>query len=239
MPRAPAPLDAAPGPCPWYFGPDRPPITGRVGAYRWEKIADAAGCVSLHRSDGTPVLVIGMYGYVKPLAPPRFVAWYPADAGSGRDLLSVHLFDADELGPVADVVSASNLLDRTRRLVTTSRPLASFDVPLSLAPGPHPLSVPDAFADVGELLLLGNSSAREVTDDPQAENSRCIYAVEPATGRVSVYPQDWFNRGGYDPGYCWITRVARDPADGRIVGDGIRIGSFVLDETNRDTAPGR
>lgn len=47
-----------------------------------------------------------------------------------------------------------------------------------------------------------------------------------------MIPQDWFNHGDYDFGYQWVTLVAREPGD-RIVGEEIRIGAFVLDETGR------
>jgi hypothetical protein len=62
--------------------------------------------------------------------------------------------------------------------------------------------------------------------------SRAIFAFDWLHHRVEVLPQDWFNQGNYDFGYQWIIRVARR-TDGTIVGDGIRLGSFELDETNR------
>ena len=52
------------------------------------------------------------------------------------------------------------------------------------------------------------------------------------TRQVEVFPQDWFNDGSYDFGYQWITRVNRR-VDGSIAGDGIRLGTFELDATNR------
>ena len=45
-----------------------------------------------------------------------------------------------------------------------------------------------------------------------------------------MLPQTWFTAGKYDIGYQWITRVTRDPATGRILGGGIRIGNFELAE---------
>jgi hypothetical protein len=47
---------------------------------------------------------------------------------------------------------------------------------------------------------------------------------------VTVLPQNWFTANKFDIGYQWITRVSRDPATGRIIGGGIRIGSFELTE---------
>ena len=45
-----------------------------------------------------------------------------------------------------------------------------------------------------------------------------------------------FNRGDFDFGYQWITRVARDPKSRHIVGDGIRITPFRLDASGRKLA---
>ena len=62
--------------------------------------------------------------------------------------------------------------------------------------------------------------------------ARAIFAFDWLKSQVEVIPQDWFNTGNYDFGYQWISRVARC-SDGSIVGDGIRLGRFELDETNR------
>jgi hypothetical protein len=49
-----------------------------------------------------------------------------------------------------------------------------------------------------------------------------------------VLPQKWFNGGKYDFGYQWITRVQRDPRTGQIVGEGIRLGNFLLDRSGTE-----
>jgi hypothetical protein len=48
-----------------------------------------------------------------------------------------------------------------------------------------------------------------------------------------VPPQDWFNSGDFDFGYQWITKVVRDSNSGKIVGTGIRLKNFILDESGR------
>jgi hypothetical protein len=57
--------------------------------------------------------------------------------------------------------------------------------------------------------------------------------LNPGSGTLRLYPQDWFNDGRVDLGYQWVTRVARDPETGRIHGDGIRIDPFSLDDSMR------
>jgi len=63
-----------------------------------------------------------------------------------------------------------------------------------------------------------------------------LWSLKPHENVINVYPQNWFNRGAYDFGYQWVTRVARDPSTGKIIGDGIRIRPFVLDDTFENIA---
>ena len=86
------------------------------------------------------------------------------------------------------------------------------------------MKFPNAFADVGEILVLSA---------PQP-NQLCLWIVDTRSARVSVFPQDWWNRADLDFGYQWVTRVARDPNTGKIVGEGIRIQPFVLDSSCRE-----
>lgn len=69
------------------------------------------------------------------------------------------------------------------------------------------------------------------TDNPN-KITCAIFVFDWKKRQVQVLPQDWFNQGNYDFGYQWITRVARR-IDGSIIGDGIRLGIFELDSTNR------
>ncbi len=47
---------------------------------------------------------------------------------------------------------------------------------------------------------------------------------------IEVLPQYWFTDNMFDIGYQWITQVARDPDSKKIVGSGIRVPDFELDE---------
>jgi hypothetical protein len=43
-----------------------------------------------------------------------------------------------------------------------------------------------------------------------------------------VVPQRWFTGNAFEVGRQWIARVARDHSSHRLVGEGVRIGSFEL-----------
>jgi hypothetical protein len=83
------------------------------------------------------------------------------------------------------------------------------------------------------MLVLADNSLIIKTD---ATVNRSIYCLRPDKNEVEVLPQDWFNHGEYDFGYQWITKVARDSHSGRIAGTGIRLRSFLLDDSGRRIA---
>jgi hypothetical protein len=52
-----------------------------------------------------------------------------------------------------------------------------------------------------ELLLFANAPPDQRT---------VLWHILPEYGRLSVYEQDWFNRGQYDLGYQWPTIITRE-----------------------------
>ena len=66
---------------------------------------------------------------------------------------------------------------------------------------------------------------------PGAKAAASVYAWRPHQGTVDVFPQVWFN-DSLDLGYKWITRVMRGPGSGHIVGHGIHLDPFQLDDSN-------
>lgn len=97
----------------------------------------------------------------------------------------------------------------------------------------QPLLFPEPLRHLPELLILCASSG--IRSEPGADRGNlALLVASPRDGAFEVFPQDWFNDGGFDYGCEWVTRVARDPRTGRIHGEGIRIEPFVLDDTLRN-----
>jgi hypothetical protein len=118
---------------------------------------------------------------------------------------------------------------RERKLGVAPLPRSEhWELSPQLEAGVHPLSLPHDWSRFEETLALADH------DDANGFHrmARAVFAFDWTKRQVEVFPQDWFNTGDYDFDYQWITRVARC-ADGRIIGDGIRLGSFELDNTNR------
>ena len=97
------------------------------------------------------------------------------------------------------------------------------------------LAFPEQMRKLEELLIFCYSSAIE--HDPGADShNAALMVARPREGRYRLYPQDWFNGGGYDYSFERIARFTRDPESGRVYGDGSRIAPFVLDKSLRRRA---
>lgn len=102
--------------------------------------------------------------------------------------------------------------------------LASTCVGAVMDVGEYEHDFPPALRHVREILVLAPS--------PELR----LLVLRPHVNRVEVIPQDWFNQGDFDFGYQWVTRVVREPKTGSIVGEGMRMGVFQLDESGRQVS---
>jgi hypothetical protein len=223
-------LGKAPGPSPWYVRAGRPAPESRRGRLEWAAAGDqppSNGKMMLRTKEGERLALFSMYCYVLPLPGHRFLVWHHERLqsivrGSERRVLSFHLIDADRLEPFEDVGRACQEMEEGKiPALVRAGELCWFTIPTHLEGGRRTFEYPEALRDVEEILVLASSPAK-------------IFDLKPKESVLEVFPQDWFNDGPWDFGYQWITRVARDPKTGKIVGDGIRIGRFVLDATNRN-----
>lgn len=115
------------------------------------------------------------------------------------------------------------------RVYSATAPLAEMELPWSLPAGLQSVAVPEELRGVEELLIVSSHPGAN-----KEEPACALLVLRPPAGTVEVLPQKWFTTGKYDVGYQWITRVARDPASGRIVGEGIRLGKFELNDAGTD-----
>jgi hypothetical protein len=134
-------------------------------------------------------------------------------------------FDPDQLAafPLRDV---AGWFKRSQdRIYSATAPLAEMEISSRLTAGTHRVEVHAEFRGIDELLLVGSYPA------PSKDDAACaVLLLHPNAGQVTVLPQTWFTANKFDIGYQWITRVTRDPQNGRIIGGGIRISNFELTE---------
>jgi hypothetical protein len=179
--------------------------------------------LGLAKEPHTPRLALNTYCRAFQLPPKLFGIWCPEPRS-----LRLLCFDPDQLKAFSFVDIVGWFKQSTERVYSATEPLAEFEISSALPEGVHKVEVPEHFRAMDELLLLTSYAARTRDDAACA-----IYVLYPQAGLVEVVPQKWFTRNRYDIGYEWITRVVRDPASGRILGDGFRIGAFELSEDGK------
>jgi len=178
--------------------------------------------VTLNQRSEPNRTLLALNTYCRPFQAPesRLGVWCPEPG-----YLRVMCFDPDQLEtfPLRDI---AGWFKRSQdRIYSTTAPLAEFEISSRLAEGTHPLEVPAEFQAIEELVLIGSYPA------PSKEDAAVtVVVVRPREGQVQVLPQKWFTAGKYEVGRQWITRVARDPVSGCLLGEGLRIGNFELTE---------
>jgi hypothetical protein len=213
------------GPTPWYWQ-TFPAITS-VARQRFDwshqgEDGPVGYVVTLGLEQEPEKVRLALNSYCRPffVAPSHLGIWCP----EGR-ALRLTCFDPDTLTAFDIAEIAGWFKQSSDRIYAHTAPVAEFEVPLDLPAGTHKITVPPEFAGVEELIVPTSYKAMS-SDDP----AFALFVFYPHAGLVEVLPQKWFTAAQYDLGYQWITRAARDPESHRIVGDGIRVGSFLLQE---------
>jgi hypothetical protein len=244
-PRAPsarATLQRVPGPSPWYLERPGTEIERASGQLRWRSAGNAplaAGKSLLQTNAGETVAVTDFQCYVQPLSRHRVLVWYAAEAGEGaavRRTIQFRIVRSDELRPIRDLPNAFARLGKASRFYAEAGDVANVAVSTALSDGAHRVALPEEFKDIGELLVLAHSTSEGRAENHFDTMHLRLWILDTAAGRLKIVPQDWFNLGPYDFGYQWVTRMARLPDTGDIVGEGIRLGLFRLDPSLRAVA---
>ncbi len=215
-------IENAPGPAPWFYRAGDA-VPSERGILRWRQSSD--GSVALVDDQEQSLVILRRGAYAMPLDRGEILAWYEPGQETGADAIRVFLLKPEASAPLT-----------TRRIEASKiefagSAVAALDVPESLRPGLNRFDFPSALLQLPEILVLGDNAWIRQSVSVGNSARRAIYCLRPRDGEIEVLPQDWFNYAEYDRGYQWITKVARDPDSGRIVGTGMRLRSFVLDES--------
>jgi hypothetical protein len=139
------------------------------------------------------------------------------------------VFDPDSLKPFDYIEIAGWFKNSGERIYAATAPIAEFTVPITLQEGTHPFSFPEELQSVEELLI-----ATALPSTAADESSLAVFVLYPHAGLIEVLPQRWFTPRKFELGQQWVSRVARDPESHRIVGEGVRIGTFELTDDGKD-----
>jgi len=213
----------------------------RPAGFTWTKAGssnDSAGVAVLSAPAG-PVLLLEFHNYVSMLEGEKLLIWHQASYGSDRPTPAVFIrgFAYSGASTLQGPMEALCREMRSRKLshLSAEPPFFEVAVPTNVVDRWADLTFPEELHEIEELLILCDSSA--IAIDPGADrNNVALMVARPREGRYRLYPQDWFNGGGYDYSFQGIARFARDPESGRVYGDGIRIAPFVLNKSLRRRA---
>ena len=224
-------LERVIGPAPWYWNtfPQLSSSNGETLVWRHHgKSGPLAYLVSLAPAEEPDRPRLALNTYCRPFAvPPRYLGiWCP----EGRNLrlacfepAALESFGLDEV--------AGWFKSSSERIYAVTPPVSEFEVPVSLESGLNPIEVPAVFQTVDELIAPTSYPART-----KSEPLMCLYVFYLQAGLLEVLPQNWFTAETRNLGMEWITRAARDPESHLIFGDGVRIGSFLLETDGRTLA---
>lgn len=230
-PSKPAFLEKAPGPTPWYWQTFPPMVGNSRQKFGWRYHGDSGDLpylvtFEMEREPDKPLLALNS-GCTPFFVPPANLGIWCHEYRKLRLLA----FDPDQLKAFSYMDIAGWFKASNERIYSATEPIADLDVSAVLPPGTHPIDVPAGLHTVDDLLAPVSYPAK--TDEDPAF---AIYAFYLQAGLVEVLPQKWYTYKQYEKGRQWIARAVRDPEMHRIVGDGVRIDGFELDETGMNVA---
>jgi hypothetical protein len=211
------------GPAPWYWETFPRPTGASGKAYEWafhRPESQLGYLVTLHLPGEPDQPRLALNTYCRPfrINSDSFGVWCP----EGRNLRFV-AFDPDALKAFDFQEIAGWFKSSSERMYASTAPTAEFFLPATMGTGTHEFKFPEEFQGLTEMLAV-----TALPSTAADEASAAVFVLYPHAGLVEVLPQKWFTPRKFDLGYQWITRVARDPGSHRIIGDGIRMGSFEL-----------
>ena len=178
-----------------------------------------------------PVAALASYNYVMMLDESSLLIWYQNTTTIGPTApVRLLVIQPDQLRPLGDNVDSlcEEMRDDRVRVMIGGNASAEMSLKTVDAADELRAEFPEQLRSIDELLILCMCSGiRE-----EGANVALLIA-RPRQSTYWLYPQDWFNSGGFDYGYEWVTRVARNPRTGRVHGEGFRIAPFVLDDSLR------
>jgi hypothetical protein len=238
--KAPSNLfDKAPYLSPWYFEDANPMLTKNDTLLKWkwiEKIGqEYVGALLLVDEKGSCFGIVKTYTYLLPNSTHNeFLVWSRTNPKTvGYPEIKISLYSTNVLQSIEnsdDLVLEFKDIE-TKFFHFNGEPKRAISCMLNPDVEYINYDFPVEFKSFSDFCTV--TDIPELYKDGNKQwNNTSIILLKPNDNTIFNYPQDWFNMSDADFGYQWITRAIIDPGTGLIHGQGIRIGDFILNETN-------
>ena len=208
---------------PWYFKDNIPFLRRNLKWKYFDKI-----CITKLFDNKNCIGLIDTYCYLKPINPEEFLIWV-------RGTTKIELYRIKDLQPIDnDEAVIKELKEKKEKYFFNCEPIEKIEYFFDLFQTEIDFDFPDSFKNIDEIIQVNDMTGMYEDFKQGMMGNTGIVALNPRENKIKLYPQDWFNLDKtVDFGYQWITRADRNKSNGKIQIQGIRIGEFILDETNR------
>lgn len=217
------------GPSPWAWR-DRSHVL-RGQQYRFREFTSEeklSGLIKIVDPRDRVLLILDFQCYARFMDDGLVLLWWETTAQTTKSIAFCS-FRFDQLAAIENPSQAAAEMRAQKNRTSSLNGIEVVTYPCLFDAGEHNIDAPAQWSVFEETLVLADYAAGGNSFDKMC---RAIFVFDWKNRKVTVLPQDWFNNGDYDFGYQWIARVARTES-GIIVGEGIRLGAFELDETGR------
>jgi hypothetical protein len=230
-------LNAAPVPVPWFPSASTKSVLSVNGKrLRWSQLgsypesAKIKSCLERRtwwlKRDA--VLMIAGSGVVIHELPPKELL---VQSQAAIESLDLTIAMVDSLAPISNLLAANSEMDEAKKaFFVGGGETYSMKIPTDLPEGKNSWLFERPFSSMPTILAL----TRQMQIVPGTKlHSVAIFEICPQEQIINVLPLDWFNSGGYDYDYQWLVRIVRNQADGRLYGQGVRLGIFSLTDDGK------
>ena len=198
---------------PWYFKGSIPNLGENLVWKELKKLNGEKLALTTLNSKNNRVGIIEMYCYIKPLQNGKFLIWK-------RGSRKIELYDSADLKPLETVDFKWTELGKP--YLFNAKPIGSLEYFIDLYQTDLKFDFPAPFSDLDEIIQVNDLDGM-YEDYSQGMGNTAIVVLKPRENRISIYPQDWFNRANdIDFGYQWITRADRIGTTDKIKIQGIQ-----------------
>lgn len=214
------------GPAPWYWE-TFPQIKSSAGeTFLWMfhgTTGENAYQVSLNKNNQPDDIKIVLNTYTRAFAigDNHLGIWY-----SRNQRISIQCFDLDLLQSFRLSDIPIDFKDSKLPYYSLSKHTSELSFDSNLEEGTYHLHIADEFKKINEILIVDSYGSDHA--------AYAVFSISPRDEVYKILPQKWFNGDSFDLGYQWITRITRHPNSGRLIGDGIRIGAFELNDSGTE-----